>query len=325
MSVSLPHNRHLTLAYQSFIPPSLPSRPCLFPRHSHLPKRQHPRSQQQNQQQPSTPSIPKLYEAWFPPLNQLATQARAAVNKAHEAGLRKLELQWPVVPNLEEIAAGTLLNFEFGKHVSRDLGMDSQSDYPLIRRYLAQFCNLYWAKQVAQADCFRDKVVWAISTDGVSKVRAERNLANVRMASIRGPASKGDIGADDVVIVMDPRGTDVWVKGCKLLPQGGDGSVVFLNSQFNETYGLTGPRNGVLKGTEPVYYLKRITRGYVYRSYPNKWISYLENPDLSVEVVAEFEGLPNLSQVSKVVRELSNYRYGGFYNDRYVRGFGGRL
>lgn len=258
-------------------------------------------------------------------MHELAAQARTAVTLAHEAGLRKFELQWPVVPNLEELAAGTLLNFEFGKHVARDLGMDSQADYPLIRRYLAQFSNLYWVKQIAMADCFRDKVVWAISADGVNKQRAEGNLGNVRLASMRTPPAKGQIGADDVVVVLDPRGTDVWVKGCKMLSPGGDGSVVFLNSQFNETYGLTGPRNGVLKGTEPVYFLKRITRGYVYRSYPHKWVSYLEKPDLSVEVVAEFEGLPKLSEVAKVVRELSNNRYGGFYNDRYVRGFGGRL
>lgn len=236
-----------------------------------------------------------------------------------------MELQWPTVPNLEEIAAGTLLNFEFGKQVAADLGMASTEDYPLIKRYLAQFCNLYWAKKVSQAPPFRERTVWVLSTDAVSKTRAEPTLGNVRLASLRNPPKKGEVGPDDVVVILDPRNTSVWVKGAKMLPEGGQGAVVFLNSQFNETYGLTGPRNGVLKGTEPVYFLKRVTRGYVYRSFPGDWIAYLEKPDLSVEVVGQFEGLPKLSEVAKVVREVSNNRYGGFYNDRYVRGFGGRL
>lgn len=274
---------------------------------------------------PSTPGLPKLYQAWFGPEHELANQARAAIELAYDAGVRKMELQWPVVPNVEELAAGTLLNFEFGKAVSRDLGMAAQADYPLIKRYLAQFCNLYWAKQVAQAGPFRARTVWALSTDSVSKERAQGSLANLRLASLRRPPQRGEVGKDDVVVIMDPRDTSAWVKGAKVLPEGGDGIVVFLNSRFNETYGLTGPRNGVLKGTEPVYFLKRITRGYAYRSFPGPWLAYLEKPDLSVEVVGEFPGLPKLSEVAKVVRELSNNRYGGFYNDRYVRGFGGRL
>lgn len=203
--------------------------------------------------------------------------------------------------------------------------MASASDYPLIKRYLAQFCNLYWAKHVSMCHSFRGKTVWALSCDGVAKNRAEGALNNVKLGSVRNPPKKGEISPDDVVIILDPRDTNAWVKGAKLLPQGGEGAVVFLNSQFNETYGLTGPRNGVLKETEPVYFLKRVTRGYVFRSFPEPWLAYLEKPDMSVEVVGEFDGLPKLSEVAKVVREVSNNRYGGFYNDRYVRGFGGRL
>ncbi|CDF35649.1 unnamed protein product [Chondrus crispus] len=270
-------------------------------------------------------SMPKLYDAWFEPDHELASQACCAVDRAYSSGVRKMELQWPTVPNLEEIEAGTKLNFEFGKQVSRNLGMATQSDYPLIKRYLAQFCNLYWAKRIASCESFRDRTVWALSCDDVSKNRAEGYLENVRPGSVRNPPKKGEIGKDDVVMILDPRDTSAWVKGAKLLPQGGEGVVVFLNSQFNETYGLTGPRNGVLKGTEPVYFLKRVTRGYVFRSFPEPWLAYLEKPDMSVEVVGEFEKLPKLSEIAKVVREVSNNRYGGFYNDRYVRGFGGRL
>lgn len=103
------------------------------------------------------------------------------------------------------------------------------------------------------------------------------------------------------------------------------GTVVFLNSQFNETYGLTGPRRGIMKGTEAVYFLKRITRGYVFYSYPGPWKAYLEKPDMSVELLREYDTQPTLKEAAKIVREESNRRYGGLNNDRYVKGFGGRL
>lgn len=100
--------------------------------------------------------------------------------------------------------------------------------------------------------------------------------------------------------------------------------LIFLNSQFNETYGLCGPRNGPLKGTEPVYVLRRVTRGYVFRSYPGKWQAVLECPDCSCEVLNTYDYVPRLNEVAKLVRETSNNRF-GVTNDRYAKGFGGRL
>lgn len=265
--------------------------------------------------------MPKLYDAWFGPEHELATQMRDAIARAAEAGVTQMELQWPVVPNLEEIAAGTLLNFQFGKLVAADLGMDSKERYPLIRRYLAQFCNLYWTKQVAVATPFAQRRVWALSGDSVNKKLAEPRLRNVCLGSLRGRSVQTE--ARDVVVVADPRYTDTWIKGAKLKPE--DGFVLFLNSQFSETYALTGPRNGAMKGTQVVYLLKRVTRGYVFFSYPGPWMAYLEKPDLSVELLKTYDVEPKLKDVAKIVREESNRRYGGLNNDRYVKGFGGRL
>lgn len=268
-------------------------------------------------------SFPKLYDAWFGPDHQISNQMRGAIEQAYSAGIRSMELQWPVVPNLEEIAAGTLLNFEFGKQVAADLGMSAQADYPLIKRYLASFCNLYWVKNLAQATPFRDRTVWAVSCDGVSKTRAEDNIKNVRLTSMRNMSEEP--GENDVVVIVDPRGNDAWKKGMKLRPKGSDGVIIFLNSQFNESYGLVGPRRGPLKDIEAVYFLKRLTRGYAFFSYPGPWRACLEKPDLSIEELKDFEKEPKLREIATVVREESNKRYGGFFNDRYVRGFGGRL
>ena len=43
--------------------------------------------------------------------------------------------------------------------------------------------------------------------------------------------------------------------------------VVFLNSQLSERYSLGGPLDDV----EEVYYLKPISKGFVYRAYPGGW------------------------------------------------------
>lgn len=263
--------------------------------------------------------FPVLYDAWFGPDYQLKEQMQSAIARAYDAGVRVMELQWPVVPNLEEIAAGTMLNFRFGKQTAAHLGMSELADYALVKRYLASFCNLWWAIQVAEAKPFCNRKVWILSIDGVSKARASLP-PNVQVISSRRDA---DPASGDVIIVVDPRYDDSWRLGMDIRPS--DGIVVFLNSQFNESYGLTGPRRGKLAEKRPVYFLKRVTRGYAFFSFPGPWRACLEKPDLSIEELATFDEEPKLRTIANVVREESNRRYGGFNNDRYVRGFGGRL
>jgi len=265
--------------------------------------------------------LPKLYDSWFAPNHQLAGAMMGAISRAHADGIRQMELNWPCVPNLEEISAGTALNQCFGFQVAADLGLNTPQTYPLVKRYLASYSNLYWAKRIAAAPPFRSADVYAVRSDSV-KV-SEATLGNLQVIPIRNrPKLEGN---NDVGIVIDPRYNDSWYTGAKMRDTNSDQSVIYLNSQFNETYGLTGPRKKELKDVEVVYLLKRVTRGYVFRAYPGKFLAYLEKPDCSVEIIEEFEKEPKLSMVAKKVREESNRRYGSFYNDRYVAGMGGRL
>lgn len=268
--------------------------------------------------------FPTLYDAWFKPGLQLSEQARDAVVRAYAAGVRDMELQWPVVPNVEEISAGTLLNFEFGRQAADDLGMRDDGQYQLIKRYLASFCNVWWAIELSKAPVFAGRTIWVLSTDGVSR-SAVQAPDNVKFASLRAPPAAGDMRSDDVVVVLDPRFNEVWKKAATLKAKGDDAVLIFLNSQFNETYGLTGPRFGKLRDVTPVYFLKRVTRGYVFYSYAGQWRACMERPDMTIEEVERFEQMPKLRDVSNAVRVVSNARYGGLNNDRYVRGFGGRL
>ncbi len=89
--------------------------------------------------------------------------------------------------------------------------------------------------------------------------------------------------------------------------------------EYSTSYDL-----GNTKGFEEVYYLKRISKGWVFRSFPGKWQAYIERPDGSCELLQEFDYKPTLRDASKLVREESFKRY-AIFNDRWSQGFGGRL
>jgi hypothetical protein len=199
--------------------------------------------------------------------------------------------------------------------------MDGAKEYPLVKRYLGEFSDLYWVLELAKA--FPDRTVWAVFLDGVAKAAAGPRLGGVRLASLSA-GRLPDAKDGDVICCVDPRATDSWLAAAKLQPSP-TSPLVFLNSQFNETYGLVGPREGALKDVETVYFLKRVTRGYAFRSYPGPWQAVLERPDCSCEVLQTFGSrTPKLRDIASIVRMTSNDRYGAF-NDRYAKGFGGRL
>jgi hypothetical protein len=45
-------------------------------------------------------TMPRLYDAWFPPRNELAEQMRTAISSALDNGIYKMELKWPCVRTL---------------------------------------------------------------------------------------------------------------------------------------------------------------------------------------------------------------------------------
>lgn len=181
------------------------------------------------------------------------------LNRAHTCALRAVELQCPVGPNLEEICAVTLQNFEVGKQAARSLGISSGYDLKLVKRYLYTFCNLYWVKQLDDAQELRGSTMWEVITDAVSKMPAEEalNRRNVRLATFRRPS---EMGPGDMIVIIDPRLDDVWKKGMRLYlasQADGDGDaggmLIFMNSQLNERYGLAGWHRGKLSSVTVAY------------------------------------------------------------------------
>lgn len=219
----------LFLHTSALVPPSL--RPSSAPSR---PSRSHPCANPHSSPPracatPPTP-MPQLYSAWFPPSNELACQMRDSATEALSSSIYQMEIKWPCVPNLEEKDFGTKNNFEFGKHVAASLGMLAPEAYPLIKRYLGQFSDLYWVTQLAPL--FPDVTVWAVFTDGITK-----DIAvvpdNVRLTSLKAGALATEKG--DVVVIVDPRPTDVWKRGAKLQASP-TSPLIFLNSQVTSLW-----------------------------------------------------------------------------------------
>jgi hypothetical protein len=74
-------------------------------------------------------------------------------------------------------------------------------------------------------------------------------------------------------------------------------------------------------GYEEAYFLKRISKGWIFRTFPGPWRAYLEKPDGGCELLGSYDTKPELGEVAKMVREESFKRF-AVGNDRW---FDGRL
>lgn len=103
----------------------------------------------------------------------------------------------------------------------------------------------------------------------------------------------------ETIICINPGGEEKWDRVVSAHSSPGSPFIV-LNNAFSTTYGL-----GNQRGYEEAYYVKRISKGWVYRSFPGPWQAMLEKPDGSLEVLESYKQKPELKDVAKLVREES--------------------
>ncbi|KAG7371173.1 DUF1995 domain containing protein [Nitzschia inconspicua] len=258
--------------------------------------------------------IPKLYQGYFDA--QIAKQAATAVGAAIARGKTNIEVQLPAVPNLEEVRFGTPLNQKFGKTVvAKDLkvkgGYFPGSD---IARQQVAFANMYWAKQLAGAvggGILGGKPVTVLSAEPVSYDLIQNKGGIAKMGPLRTGGQTEDAAA---VIAISPGGEEQWDRLRNSLTKNSKSPFVVLNNAYSTTYGLGNQRN-----YEEAYYLKRISKGWVFRAYPGPWKAYLEKPDGSCELLKTYKTKPQLNEVAEIVRDESFKRY-AINNDRWMSG-----
>jgi len=259
--------------------------------------------------------MPQLYDAWFRKSGELERTIVASTRACFSKNQR-VEVFFNPVPNLDEVKFGTPANQAFGIEIAQDLGLPEYKPGSLVRRYLLEFAQLYWAKKLADG---LGGNAWILSTDNLKKdvitKPGKGKFISTKMKS-QDPDNLPKKG--DIVIAVNPGpSAGTWKNICKTYP---DQKIVFLNNLVSENYNIGGP----LEEVEQAYYLKRISKGYVLRKYPSIWKSYLETPDGKTEVVSAFESKPQLNEVAKEVMSESMKRF-GIFNDRYAKGFGARL
>jgi hypothetical protein len=161
------------------------------------------------------------------------------------------------------------------------------------------------------------KPVTVVSSEPISYELIQNKGGISTMGPLRTIGSmKGDAAA---LIVINPGGEETWDRLRQASMSSKNAPFVVLNNAYSTSYGLGNQRN-----FEEVYYLKRISKGWVYRAYPGPWKAYLEKPDGSVELMQSYKTKPQLNEVAKLVREESFKRF-AIGNDRWSPGFGERL
>lgn len=265
--------------------------------------------------------MPKLYDGWFN--DQLSKQAATAVSKAVAAGKTKIEVNFPPVPNVEEVKFGTPLNQKFGtKIVAKDLGIPGGykpgSD---VSRQLIAYSNVFFAKRIGAAASgapLGGKPVCVLSAEPVNFKNIKSKGSISRVGAIMSQEARKQGRNGEVVICINPGGEETWDRLVSAHSSPGAPFIV-LNNAYSTTYNL-----GNKRGYEEAYYLKRISKGWVFRSFPGPWEAYLERPDGTVELLKSYSQKPELREVATLVREESFQRY-AINNDRWTPGFGERL
>jgi hypothetical protein len=161
-----------------------------------------------------------------------------------------------------------------------------------ISRQLVLFSNIYWAKKIANV--IGDSVA-CITTEPIS-FGSIKSLGKISRTGTIGQKTNL-LKKKECVICINPGGEDQWEKLFGGLASSSS-SFIVLNNSFSTSYDL-----GNKRGYEEAYYLKRISKGWVYRVYPGPWEAYLEKPDGSLEKLKSYATKPPLREVSDLVRE----------------------
>lgn len=286
------------------------------------------------------PKFPTIYGSWFG--DKMSSDMRSCIGAGLRSGLTAMEVRTQAIPNLDEAKFGTPTNEKFQIECAQKLGLSGgpvkatgqtntaglqksvkkfDANYMLVKRDPVAYANIWWAQRIAPALGSRRKI-WVLLAEGRVDTSACTKLPKNFVVK---PLESKDIAitSKDAVIVVAPGVTQSWQIGFDLAQAAG-APVVFLNSQLSERYSLGGPLDEV----EEVYYLKPISKGFVYRAYPGAWQCYLDKPDGGQEKLKDFQSdRPTLGELSQLTRSVSQDRYGAAMNEKFTNDprMGGRM
>ena len=187
---------------------------------------------------------------------QIETQMSAAVQAALADGVKRMEVRFDCVPNLEEVDLGTALNQQFSFEIRSEMGLDGQKTE--VRRNLVDWANHHWARKLSAGlmSASPDAAVAPIFIQHCSPTDFSKAASigdNVWVGRLGKAPRK--LTAGEVSIVVNPGVEEQWKKA--LTYSEPDSPLIFLNSiSGGWTYELGGP----IKEAEQVYYMKRVSK-----------------------------------------------------------------
>ena len=273
--------------------------------------------------------FPILYDCYFPKSKtsktaswQILDQVSMATNNALKDGLTQMEVIFPPVPNLEELAFGTALNKEYLEEVSDRLNIENY----VVKKDPIFYSTLDFANMMAGklTKVKANSKMLLINPSQGNKI-PELNLKAIEYTSLNSKdlldSVNGIATGKSIGIIINP-GVDMhWKKAQaihKAHQQQDKLPILALNAPFSLRYdvGMGGP-------WEPIFCMKRISKGWLYRSYPGNFEIYLEtvNPGELIKVHEFPMGWKaSLKEASNICREESDKRGYMFFNDRYMGG-----
>jgi hypothetical protein len=253
-------------------------------------------------------AFPPLYGGWIEKDGgQIGKQIVQAV-KGHIGKSKYMEVLFDPVPNLDEVAFGTLNNKKHRLQVGAALNIPDA----MMRgeSKVLGFANLYWANLLA-VGVGKKTILLTFGNEGMREKTLPKFGSKVTLKSYK-EAGKLEKGEADLLIVVQPSSAGDY-KTAKVTADRLDIPVVALNAPFSFRYDVGG--GGVF---DLVYIMKRIPKGWIFRSpkFPFEFQAIVEGPDYEMTLGGTFPSQPTLREISKVSAAASEALYGKTGNDR---------
>lgn len=179
----------------------------------------------------------------------------------------------------------------------------------ILRKQSVAYANVDLASRIATKLRKRTLLLTYDNAVDSSIIKLSKQAEIMRISSAD---LKACITANDVLLALSPGVGSHWTKAAGLQTEA---PVVAMNAPFSLSYDIA--QGGKW---EPIYVVKRVTKGWIYRAYPSGFKVYLDKPDGTVELIKEFDKgvIPKLREVAAVVRDESQARGYAISNDRYL-------
>ena len=249
--------------------------------------------------------FPKLYGGWLSKeggtiKKQFTSSAKSAINK-----YRYTEILFDVVPNVDEVAVGTLNNKKFRQD---DIIKNLKIPDSTIRGgpQTLEFANLYWGNVLAQAITKKTAIISISGTGLKSSLTLTKNAKLMNMKEGL-TLKRGDF---DYIIVLSPCQKSHYTDA-KKIADNLSAPVTMLNAPYSYIYDLGGGND-----FELIYCMKRIPKGWIYRKFPDNFKMLIEGPDYEITQAKVFNQRPTLKLLGKENMQASAEKYGATGNDR---------